>query len=75
MEIIKKLRNLRGVSQQELSQRTGLSLSYISQLEKGKRDNVTLHNLRKISNVLSTDLWKMIKMQDLGIDVVAREDT
>jgi transcriptional regulator with XRE-family HTH domain len=49
--VIKKLRKQKGLSQAELGNRSGLSTTYISQLEGGKK-SPTLNSLEKISTVL-----------------------
>jgi len=59
-----KLRNTRlelGYSQEELSFKTGLHRTYISSVERGKR-NVSLTNIKKIAVALD------LKMKDLMPD-------
>jgi len=56
-----KLRNIRlelGYSQEELSFKTGLHRTYISSVERGKR-NISITNIKKIADALG------IKMKDL----------
>ncbi len=56
-----KLRNTRlelGYSQEELSFKTGLHRTYISSVERGKR-NVSLTNIKKLADALG------LKMKDL----------
>jgi len=57
----KKLRNIRlelGYSQEELSFKTGLHRTYISSVERGKR-NISLTNIKKLADALG------LKMKDL----------
>ena len=56
-----KLRNTRlelGYSQEELSFKTGLHRTYISSVERGKR-NISITNIKKLADALD------LKMQDL----------
>ena len=56
-----KLRNIRldlGYSQEELSFKTGLHRTYISSIERGKR-NISITNIKKLADALD------LKMKDL----------
>ena len=56
-----KLRNIRldlGYSQEELSFKAGLHRTYISSVERGKR-NISLTNIKKLADALG------LKMKDL----------
>ena len=56
-----KLRNIRldlGYSQEELSFKAGLHRTYISSVERGKR-NISITNIKKIADALG------LKMKDL----------
>ena len=56
-----KLRNIRldlGYSQEELSFKAGLHRTYISSVERGKR-NISLSNIQKLADALG------LKMKDL----------
>ena len=60
-----KLRNIRlelGYSQEELSFKTGLHRTYISSVERGKR-NISLTNIKKLADALD------LKMKDLMQEV------
>lgn len=50
---IRKIRKAQGISQFELSKRSGLDKSYMNYVEKGKR-NFTLQTLYKIAEALET---------------------
>ena len=52
---IKELRKKLGISQEELSFRSGVHRTYIASLEVGKR-NVTVSTLEKITNALEISL-------------------
>lgn len=53
---IKKAKLIRGISQVELSELTGLSRSTICELEAGYRDTVTRETLYKLMNVLDESI-------------------
>lgn len=48
---IKELRNKMGISQEELAERAGLDRTYITSVEKGRR-NISIGTLEKITNQL-----------------------
>ena len=48
-EILKKIRNHRGVSLRQMEERSGISNAYLSQLETGKVKNPSLDVLYKLS--------------------------
>lgn len=52
MNQIKKFREKKNLSIHELARRTGLTASYISNLEKGKRDNPSKDTMEKIAEAL-----------------------
>ena len=54
------LRKQKHMSQLDLSLETGLSQSYLSELEKGKR-NPTVNVLNKIASALNIDLSNLFK--------------
>lgn len=51
---VRKLREQRGIGQEELARRAGLHWTFVSQLERGLR-NVNLHNLLKFAAGLGVD--------------------
>ncbi len=48
---IKELRRLKNMSQEDLAYRAGLDRTYISSIERGKR-NVSLKNIIKVADAL-----------------------
>lgn len=54
-ERIRKLRNEIGISQEELSFRSGISQTYVGQLERGLK-NPSLEIIEKIANGFDVDL-------------------
>lgn len=64
---IKEIRNRRGLSLSELSERSGISKSYISNIERNLHQNPSIQIVKKIAAVLKVDL------EDLLIPGVALE--
>jgi transcriptional regulator with XRE-family HTH domain len=63
LEVVRLLRDERergGMSMNRLAEKSGLSQSMISYVERGMR-NPTLDTLLRIANALDVDLWKLIK--------------
>ncbi|KHS70962.1 MULTISPECIES: helix-turn-helix domain-containing protein [Pectobacterium] len=50
---ISVLRNAKGISQEKLGELTGLDRTYVSSVERGKR-NISLLNLVKLATALNT---------------------
>jgi transcriptional regulator with XRE-family HTH domain len=57
---IREARKRSGLTQRELAQATGLSLSLISKLEQGERQDTRTETLRKIASVLSVPTTALI---------------
>jgi XRE family transcriptional regulator, master regulator for biofilm formation len=55
-----EIRKSRGLSLSELSERTGISKSYLSYIERNMNKNPSIQILEKISNVLRVDLKELI---------------
>ena len=52
---IRKLRRQLGISQEELASRANLDRTYITSVERGKR-NISVVNLEKLANALGVSL-------------------
>jgi len=52
---LRKLRELRGITQSELAEKAGFTITYISLIESGKR-NPTAQALHKIADVLDAEI-------------------
>jgi transcriptional regulator with XRE-family HTH domain len=61
---VRMLRLEKGLSQQQLADACGLDLSYIGQIERGKR-NPTLGVMHGIAKVLKTKVSDLLKMANL----------
>lgn len=57
-ERLKQLRTLHGLKLREVSQKSGLSLSYLSDLERG-RQNPSLETCQKLATVYKITLSEM----------------
>jgi len=57
---IKYFRMLRGMTQEDLSEKTTMSTRYISDIENGKV-NITLKTLNKIAESLAIEEWELLK--------------
>ena len=69
-ELVRRLRQERGFSQEEFSFRVGLHQTYVSSIERGER-NVTIQTAERIANALGTTLARMFgelepKAEDVG---------
>ena len=56
-------REYRGLTQQQLAEKAGISKPYLSQLESGKRSGTT-HMLKKIAQALQVSLEELIDASD-----------
>jgi transcriptional regulator with XRE-family HTH domain len=59
-EKIRDLRKLKGLSQEELGEKSGFHFTYIGGLERGER-NISLTNLEKIAGSLSINLYELLQ--------------
>jgi XRE family transcriptional regulator, master regulator for biofilm formation len=57
---IYELRRNRGLSLSELSERSGISKSYLSNIERDVHKNPSIQILEKISDVLNVDLMNLL---------------
>lgn len=61
---IRKLREAKDISLTALAERAGISKSYLSHIETGKVENVSLNVLKKITSALKIDLYELLKNID-----------
>lgn len=54
-----KQRNLLGISQEELADKADLDRTYISGIERGKR-NISVFTLKKISDALGIEITELL---------------
>ena len=59
-EKIKKLREKNNMTQKQLSNKSGISVSYIQQLEYGKKENPSIETLNKIASALGVTINRLV---------------
>jgi XRE family transcriptional regulator of biofilm formation len=59
---ISSIRKQRGYTLSELSERTGISKSYLSNIERNLKQNPSIHVIEKIALVLKVDLKILLKI-------------
>ena len=62
--VVKSAREKVGISQRELSRRTGIDNNTLAKIEKGERKKPNVLSLRKLSMVLGIDVKKLMKLCD-----------
>lgn len=63
---IKKYRELRGFSQEELARRSGLSQAMISAAERGEKD-LTVRKAERVAGALGVKLEKLVEDDEAGM--------
>jgi transcriptional regulator with XRE-family HTH domain len=66
-ELVRRLRQERGYSQEEFSFRVGLHQTYVSSVERGER-NVTIQTADRIAKALGTTLADLFGELERGSD-------
>lgn len=61
---VKEIREQKGVSLSELSRLTGISKGFISDLENGKRKNVSVAKLCKIAEALNVEITRLFSCEE-----------
>ncbi|MDD9266507.1 helix-turn-helix domain-containing protein [Paenibacillus sp. GCM10023248] len=59
---ISSIRKQKGYTLSELSERTGISKSYLSNIERNLKQNPSIHVMEKIAEVLMVDLKLLLKI-------------
>jgi XRE family transcriptional regulator of biofilm formation len=67
---ISSIRKQRGYTLSELSERTGISKSYLSNIERDLKQNPSIHVMERIASVLNVDLKALLK---ISIDVESKQ--
>ncbi|MFW9990369.1 MAG: helix-turn-helix domain-containing protein, partial [Candidatus Odinarchaeota archaeon] len=62
---IKELRNRKGLSQEELSEKMSINTKYLSGIERGK-ENPTLNTFIKLSEALDVEIGEIFKFIEAG---------
>jgi XRE family transcriptional regulator of biofilm formation len=63
---ISALRKLRGFTLSNLSERTGISKSYLSNIERNLKQNPSIHVMERIALVLDVDLKTLLRVATDG---------
>ncbi|MCM3895135.1 MULTISPECIES: helix-turn-helix domain-containing protein [Gordonia] len=71
--VIRAARLEKGLTLAQMSEQTGLSASFLSQLENG-RTNTSLRSLQTVADALDTTATVLLADADTGADPVARAD-
>ncbi len=58
--VIKALRQAKGLSQQTLAARVGVTAAYITMLERGKKTNPSLDLLKKLAKALGVPVTELL---------------
>ena len=61
---IKRVRTNKGMTQKELSNKSGLSQSTITEIEKGTRQNLRADNLSKIATALNVSTNELLGIEE-----------
>jgi XRE family transcriptional regulator of biofilm formation len=68
---ISNIRKQRGFTLSELSERTGISKSYLSNIERSLKQNPSIHVMERIASVLNVDLKTLLK---ISMDVEIKDN-
>lgn len=70
--VVKNAREKNGISQRELSRRTGIDNNTLAKIEKGERKKPNVLSLRKLSIVLKLEFEELLKLADYSEeDIIA----
>ena len=70
-ERLKQLREMRGLSQNELAKRAGVSHPVVSDLERGIREDMTVSTAKALARVLGVSLEMLVGDVDSETDPAA----
>lgn len=62
---VRRIRKVKGMTQEQLAEKANTSHSYIGDLERGER-NVTLQSLSKVSEALEVDFFELFQYGKFG---------
>ncbi len=72
MNKIKRIRIRQNLTQQQLSERSGLSQAYINELERGRKVNPSIIVLDKLATGLSVDITELLEGENFSVLDIAR---
>lgn len=70
---IRKLRKIRGITLEKLSEDTGMSYSYLSELENNKH-SISINNLQKLASYFGIDLIQFLENEETTSLVIRKKD-
>ncbi|MCO5092189.1 helix-turn-helix transcriptional regulator [Bosea sp. (in: a-proteobacteria)] len=70
---IQALREARGLTQEQLAERVGLSISYVSRLEKGRR-NLSVKHIDRFAAALGVPRERLLTKEDVPLTEEDQED-
>lgn len=59
---MKLLRKKVGLTQKEVAERIAVSQVYVSKIERGEVDGLTIYTLKKLAKVLKVTVYEMLKI-------------
>lgn len=65
---VRRIREIRGIGQEVLQERSGLSQAYLSELESGRKASVTEETLERLAAALEVKVWEILA-QAIGLPV------
>jgi len=63
---VRSLRLARGLSQEEVAHRAGLHVTYLSGIERGKR-NPALRNIRRLARALGVGVGELFSFEETSV--------
>jgi transcriptional regulator with XRE-family HTH domain len=57
---LRQIRQIKGLSQEELADRAGLHRTYVGSVERGER-NISIDNMECLANALEIDIIELLK--------------
>ncbi len=60
-DMLRKLREAKGMTQEQLAERVGVTREYITMLESGARANPTIDTLKKLAKVLKVKVGELVE--------------
>ncbi|KMQ39593.1 hypothetical protein AAX19_02275 [Oenococcus oeni] len=58
---IREIRIKEDLTQEKLAELSGLSINFVSRLERSNNQNVSINKLEAIASALKVDIWRLLK--------------
>lgn len=65
--LLKEVRQARGLSQEELARKTGMSLGNVQRIEYGKAKSIPLDTLENFCRALNCEAGDLLKVENLEV--------